>query len=201
MDEDDAVDEGLDLSLFAVRSLVTTADLGCGMKEPVCGDPDRELLQLVDVLGAAMPEGPVGLLICLRCMTAAMSSFLGRHFTMHKHHNKQCSRRRTPTVASGTEQLKLARRRRHAEDVTSPMVIQCRERATPASRSKPTRKSDRRFRFRRTQIGNARVRYSSAGVSMSQTVQDSRPEARGVRFGRNKRRLHTRAAPGERWKR
>lgn len=65
MDDDEAVEEGLDLSLFAVRSLVTTADLGCGMKEPVCGDPDRELLQLVDVLGAAMPEGPVGLLICL----------------------------------------------------------------------------------------------------------------------------------------
>lgn len=116
---------------------------------------------------------------------------------MHKHHNKQCSRRRTPTVLSGTEQLKLARRRRHAEDVTSATVIQCRERATPASRSKSTRKSDRRFRFRRTQIGNARVRYSSAGVSMSQTVQDSRPEARGVRFGRNKKAVaHLRSTGG-----
>lgn len=73
MDEDDAVEDGLDLSLFAVRSLVTTADFGCGMKEPVCGEPDRELLQLADVLGAAMPEGPLGLLICLLCTTAAMS--------------------------------------------------------------------------------------------------------------------------------
>lgn len=79
MDEEDAVEEGLDLSLFAVRSLVTTADLGCGMKEPVCGEPDRELLQLVEVLGAAMPEGPVGLLICLLCTTAAMFSYFAHH--------------------------------------------------------------------------------------------------------------------------
>lgn len=35
MDDAEAVDDGLDLSLFAVRSLVTTADLGCGMNDPV----------------------------------------------------------------------------------------------------------------------------------------------------------------------
>lgn len=74
MDDADAVDDGLDLSLFAVRSLVTTADFGCGMKDPVWGDPDRELVLLAEDFGAAMPERPpVGLLICRRCTTAAMS--------------------------------------------------------------------------------------------------------------------------------
>lgn len=109
MDEDDAVEEGLDLSLFAVRSLVTTADFGCGMKEPVCGEPDRELLQLVDVLGAAMPEGPLGLLICLLCTTAAMSFlFFCSPLTIHKHQNNSSEARR-PSCPEGCK-LKLARR-------------------------------------------------------------------------------------------
>lgn len=64
MDEAEAVDDGL-LGLSALfRSRVTTDDLGCGMKDPVCGEADLELL--AEVLGAASPETPVGLRTILR---------------------------------------------------------------------------------------------------------------------------------------
>lgn len=66
----DAIDDGLDLSDDVLSRVTTEEDLGCGMKDPVCGEPDLE--PFTEVLGAARPEMPWGLRIILGCCTVAM---------------------------------------------------------------------------------------------------------------------------------